>query len=140
MSVLAGSHEFEVMEKGGLVSDSLVLSIVEKKLSAIAGGWLLDGFPRTLPQAESLEILLQQIHQPIDAVVLIELKDEVLIKRLLARGRSDDDEAVIRHRIQLYKEKTAPLVDHYNKQGLVNTIRGDGDIEAIASRIKETLK
>jgi len=68
------------------------------------------------------------------------LKDEELIKRLLARGRSDDDEAVIRHRIQLYKEKTAPLVDHYNKQGLVNTIRGDGDIEAIASRIEESLK
>ncbi len=135
-----GLEAAEIMNKGELVSDSLVLSIVEKRLSDFNGGWLLDGFPRTLPQAESLEILLKQIHQPIDAVVLIELKDEVLIKRLLARGRSDDDEAVIRHRIQLYKEKTAPLVDHYNKQGLVNTIRGDGDIEAIASRIEESLK
>jgi len=135
-----GIEAAEIMDKGELVSDSLVLSIVEKRLSDLHGGWLLDGFPRTLPQAESLEVLLKQINQPIDAVVLIHLNDEVLIERLLARGRSDDDEAVIRHRLRLYQEKTAPLVDHYNKQGLVKTIEGDGDIEAIASRIEESLK
>ena len=135
-----GLEAAEIMNKGELVSDSLVLSIVEKRLSEIKGGWLLDGFPRTLPQAESLEVLLGEINQPIDAVVLIVLNDQVLIERLLARGRSDDDEEVIRHRIKLYQEKTAPLIDHYNKQGLLKSVKGDGDIEDIASRIEECLK
>ena len=135
-----GLEAAEIMNKGGLVSDELVLSIVENKLSGSNLGWLLDGFPRTLPQAQSLEVLLRELKQPIEAVILIELNDEVLIQRLLARGRADDDEAVIRHRIQLYKEKTSPLIDHYNRQGLVKAIKGDGDIEAIASQIEESLK
>ena len=135
-----GLEASEVMNRGELVSDSLVLSIVEKRLSGYKGGWLLDGFPRTLDQAESLESLLEQIKQPVEAVLLIELNEELLIERLLARGRTDDNDAVIRHRIQLYKEKTFPLIDHYNKQGLVKPIEGDGDIEDIASQIEDCLK
>lgn len=134
-----GKEAAEVMNKGELVSDALVLSIVEKRLSGYNDGWLLDGFPRTLVQAVALEALLENIHQPIDAVLLIEVMDDLLIKRLLSRGRSDDNETVIRHRLEVYKEKTSPLVDHYKKHGLLKTIRGDGDIEAIASRIQENL-
>ena len=134
-----GLEASEVMNRGELVSDSLVLSIVEKRLSLHQFGWLLDGFPRTLIQAEALGALLDKINQPIDAVLLIELNEELLIERLLARGREDDNETVIRHRLEVYKEKTSPIVDHYNKQGLVKTIKGDGDIEAIAWRIQENL-
>ena len=134
-----GLQAAEVMSKGELVSDCLVLSIVEKRLSLHQHGWLLDGFPRTLIQAEALEVLLEKINQPIDAVLLIELNEGLLIERLLARGREDDNETVIRHRLEVYKEKTSPIVDHYKKQGLVKTIKGDGDIEAIAWRIQENI-
>ena len=134
-----GLKAAEIMNRGELVSDALVLSIVEKKLSGNSDGWLLDGFPRTLVQAISLASLLEKINQPIEAVLLIELTDQLLMERLLARGRSDDNEAVIRHRIELYKEKTAPLIDHYNKLGLVKTVKGDGDVEDIARRIEDSL-
>ena len=129
-----------IMNSGALVSDSIVLSIVEKTLSRNSDGWLLDGFPRTLIQAKSLEALLEKIQQPIEAVLLIELNDELLIERLLARGRADDNEKVVRHRLEVYKEKTAPLIDYYNKQGLIRSIKGDGDIEVIASLILENLR
>ena len=134
-----GIEAAQVMNKGELVSDSLVLSIVENKLSNHSDGWLLDGFPRTLVQAEALEVLLEKINQPIEAVLLIDINHELLIERLLARGRADDNESVIRHRLEVYKEKTAPLIAYYNKRGLVNTIKGDGDIEAIASRVEENM-
>ncbi len=134
-----GIEASEIMNRGELVSDSLVLSIVEKRLASHSNGWLLDGFPRTLIQAEALEILLDKIQQPIQAVLLIKVDDDILVERLLARGRADDNETVIRNRLEIYKEKTSPLVAHYNKQGLVQTIKGDGDIEAIASRIQESL-
>ncbi len=134
-----GLEAAEIMNSGGLVSDALVLSIVEKRLSNHADGWLLDGFPRTLLQAKALEALLEKIKQPIEAVLLIELKDEFLIERLLARGRADDNETVIRHRLEIYKEKTSPLIDYYKKLGLLKSIKGDGDIEAIGSLILENL-
>ncbi len=134
-----GLEAAQVMNAGGLVSDALVLSIVEKKLVIKSEGWLLDGFPRTLIQAEALQILLEKINQPIDAVVVIQVKDDLLVKRLLARGRSDDSEEVIRNRLQVYKEKTSPLVDYYNKQGLIKSVDGDGDVLAIASRIEKLL-
>ena len=80
-----------VMNRGELVSDELVLAIVESQMKTLSGsGWLLDGFPRTVPQANALEPLLKELEQPIEAVVLLELDDAVLIERLLARGRDDD--------------------------------------------------
>ena len=135
-----GEEAAEIMNRGELVSDALVLAIVESKLNAQEDGWLLDGFPRNVAQAESLQSLLDKISQKIEAVISIELKDEVLIDRLLSRGRDDDNQEVIRHRLELYRDKTAPLIDHYNKQGLLKRVQGDGDIEAIARRIEETLR
>ena len=131
-----GVEAAEVMNKGELVSDSLVLSIVEKRLLSHSDGWLLDGFPRNLVQAKALGSLLEKINQPISAVFCLELNDQLLIERLLARGRSDDNETVIRHRLEVYKEKTSPLIDHYKKQGLLKTIKGEGSIEAIAGQIQ----
>jgi len=134
-----GLEAAAIMNKGELVSDKLVLSIVEKKLSILSEGWLLDGFPRNLLQAKALEALLEKVKQPIEAVVLLELNDDQLIKRLLSRGRNDDNEQVIRHRLEVYKEKTSPLIDYYNKQGLIKSIQAEGDIEAIASRIEKSI-
>ncbi len=125
-----------VMNEGGLVSDSLVLSIVQKKLNNLQGGWILDGFPRTLVQAHALEDLLEKINQPLEAVLLIDVNDEFLIQRLLSRGREDDSESVIRKRIEVFQEKTSPLVDYYSKRGLLEIVNGEGDIGEIASRIE----
>ncbi len=134
-----GKEAAILMNRGELVSDELVLSIVKNRLITQKGGWILDGFPRNVCQAQSLELLLQQINQPIEAVILLELKDEVLIERLLARGRSDDNEAVIRNRLEVYREKTAPLIDHYIQKGLLKSVEAQGSIEAICSSIQEIL-
>ena len=134
-----GQEAAAVMNRGELVSDDLVLAIVEKQLTTQSGGWLLDGFPRTVIQAEALEPILEQLKQPIQAVVLLELNDAALIQRLLSRGRTDDNESVIRHRLEVYREKTAPLIDHYRQQGLLETVEAHGNIEAITSSIEAVL-
>ena len=134
-----GLEAQEVMNRGELVSDSLVLSIVEKRLLIHKYGWLLDGFPRTLIQATALEPLLEELKQPIEAVVLLELNDAVLIERLISRGRSDDNESVIRNRLEVYREKTAPLIDHYRQQGLLQTVEAHGSSESIAISIEKSL-
>ncbi len=135
-----GKKAAALMDKGELVSDELVLSIVEKRLlENKSNGWLLDGFPRNLSQAVELKLLLQRINQPIEAVLLLELNDEVLMERLLSRGRKDDNEKVIRHRLEVYREKTAPLIDFYRKEGLLNSLKANGEINEISIRIREKL-
>ena len=127
------------MNKGELVSDELVLSIVEGRLVNINKGWLLDGFPRNINQADSLKQLLKKINQPLEAVISIKVSDDVLVKRLLARGRDDDNEQVIINRLQIYREKTSPLIDLYSKQGILVEIEGNADIDVVFSRIEKAL-
>jgi adenylate kinase len=134
-----GREAEAVMARGELVSDALVLAIVRGRLSNHSGGWLLDGFPRNLIQAEALDGLLQELGQPIELVVLMELDDAVLLARLLARGRSDDNEAVIRHRLEVYREQTAPLIAHYRELGLLAPVVAAGSVEVIADRIAALL-
>ena len=135
-----GKEAEAVMNRGELVSDQLVLAIVESQMKTLAGGgWLLDGFPRTVPQAEALEPLLLDLQQPIEAVVLLELDDAVLIERLLARGRADDNEAVIRNRLEVYREKTAPLISFYRDKDLLIQVPAQGSVEEISGRIVECL-
>ena len=128
-----------IMNNGQLVSDELVLSIVEKKLIQQKHGWLLDGFPRNLIQANALSALLDKISQPIELVLHIELADSVLIKRLLDRGRTDDNEETIIERLKIYREKTTPLIEHYSSLGLLKSIQGEGDINQISKKIEENL-
>ena len=128
------------MNRGELVSDALVLAIVESQMKALdGGGWLLDGFPRTVPQAEALEPLLAQLQQPIEAVVLLELDDAVLIERMLCRGRADDNEEVIRNRLEVYREKTAPLINYYKNLGLLISFPAEGSVDAVTQRIIKAL-
>ncbi|KEF42324.1 MAG: adenylate kinase [Cyanobium sp. CACIAM 14] len=124
-----------VMARGELVSDELVLAIVRSRLEKHQGGWLLDGFPRNLAQAEALEALLADLDQRIEQVVLLELEDGVLIQRLLSRGRADDNEEVIRNRLVVYQEQTAPLIDHYRQLGLLRRVEASGTVEEISARI-----
>ena len=135
-----GKEAEAVMNRGELVSDALVLAIVESQMKALdGGGWLLDGFPRTVPQAEALEPLLAQLQQPIEAVVLLELDDAVLIERMLCRGRADDNEEVIRNRLEVYREKTAPLINYYKNLGLLISFPAEGSVDAVTQRIIKAL-
>jgi adenylate kinase len=127
------------MARGELVSDGLVLAIVRSRLENHRGGWLLDGFPRNLAQAEALDLLLGELDQSIEQVVLLELEDGVLIQRLLSRGRADDNEAVIRNRLVVYREQTAPLIDHYRSLGLLRSVEASGTVEEIGERIEAGL-
>ena len=135
-----GKEAEAVMNRGELVSDELVLAIVESQMKALSGeGWLLDGFPRTVPQAEALEPLLSELKQPIEAVVLLELDDAVLITRMLSRGRADDNEDVIRNRLEVYRDKTAPLINYYQNKGLLISVPAEGSVEEITERISKVL-
>ena len=134
-----GQEAEAVMARGELVSDELVLAIVRSRLVDHQGGWLLDGFPRNLAQAEALDALLVELNQRIELVVLMELDDAVLIQRLLSRGRADDNEEVIRHRLEVYRQQTAPLIEHYRNQGLLQAVEAAGTVEAIAARIQALL-
>ena len=134
-----GLKAAEIMNQGELVSDELVLSIVESRLININQGWLLDGFPRNVNQANSLEKLLEKINQPLEAVMLIKVPDDYLIKRLLERGRQDDNEQVITNRLKIYTEKTSPLIDLYSKQGILKEIEGNAEIDVVFSCIEKAL-
>ena len=134
-----GKKASDLMNKGELVSDKIVLSIVEKKLSHDTQGWLLDGFPRNVPQAESLAALLKKISQPINLVILLEINDEILIERLISRGRIDDNEEVIRHRLKVYREKTSPLVEFYSNLGLLTSVQANGNVQDISELIEEKI-
>jgi adenylate kinase len=130
-----GREAEAIMASGGLVGDQLVLAIVRHRLETHSGGWLLDGFPRNLPQAEALNVLLEELNQPIDRVLLLELDDSSLTARMLNRGRADDNEAVIRNRLEVYRQQTEPLISYYRQRDLLETVDATGSIEAIAARI-----
>ena len=135
-----GKEAEAVMNRGELVSDDLVLAIVRSQLTALNGqGWLLDGFPRNVAQAEALEPLLGELQQSIEIVVLLELSDEVLVERLLARGRADDNESVIRNRLEIYRKQTAPLIDYYKSKELLVSVDAQGSVDAITTRLEERL-
>ena len=134
-----GLKAAEVMNKGELVSDELVLSIVEGRLLNTNEGWLLDGFPRNVNQANSLANLLEKLKQPLEGVILIKIADDYLIKRLLERGRKDDNEQVIINRLKIYRDKTSPLIDLYKKQGILKEIEGNADIDVVFSCIEKSL-
>ena len=136
---LLGQKAAEIMNKGELVSDELVLSIVEGRLVKTSEGWLLDGFPRNVNQANSLKKLLEKIKQPLEGVISIKIADDFLIKRLLARGRQDDNEQVIINRLKIYREKTSPLINLYSNQGILEEIEGNADIDVVFSGIEKAL-
>ncbi len=142
-----GREAKSVMERGELVSDELVLGILEERLSqadALEQGFILDGFPRNLKQAEMLDALLQKLDQQIDHAVLLEVDADEIVKRLAGRaeqeGRADDNEATIRKRLQVYEEQTAPVAGLFEKKGVLDRIPGVGDVDAIFQRIVDAVQ
>ncbi len=130
------------MDKGELVPDSVVIGMIRSKLETNreARGFIFDGFPRTVAQAQALDALLNENGTPISGMLSLEVEHQELIDRLLGRGlvsgRADDQDcSVIENRIQVYREKTAPLIEYYNQQGKFFGIDGMGTISEIADRL-----
>jgi adenylate kinase len=140
-----GKEAIQYMDKGKLVSDQILIEIVKERISKkdCHHGYLLDGFPRTLPRAEGLEIMMHSLNHNLDCVIsLIANKDE-LIERLIKRGeeagRSDDTSNIIRNRQNIYWAQTAPLIDFYHDKGLLIEVDGLGEIPEITQRIINVL-
>ena len=134
-----GKQVKDIMNKGELVSDQLVLEIVKKNLKKDNKGWILDGYPRNLSQVKSLNDFLVNINQPLEIVFYLDIPDEVLIKRLLMRGRKDDNEETIITRLKIYKKTTEPLIEHYKKLSLLEYINADGDLKTISADIRQKM-
>ncbi len=162
-----GIRARKYMDKGELVPDEVLIGLISNRLSEpdCVSGYILDGYPRTVPQADALRGILEQISKPLDAVVNIEVSDEELVKRLSGRRscncgesyhiafnppqkegycnvcgndlyqREDDMEEVIRQRLAVYNDKTKPLIDYYTDMGLIANVDGAGSVESVFSQI-----
>jgi len=134
-----------VMDKGELVSDDLVLQLLEERLSEpdVANGYILDGYPRNLAQAQALDELLARLDQKIDHALALVVSEDQIVERLAVRaaeqGRTDDSEQVVRHRLRVYEEQTAPVVGYYEQLGLLTTIDGVGSLEQINQRLQAAI-
>jgi len=168
-----GNYASSFMERGALVADEVIIQIVRKRLQRpeYARGYLLDGFPRTLAQAEALDRVLGATGSGIDLVLNLQVDEEELVERLAGRRvcercgevfhlrfhpprsegrcdrcggpllqREDDREDVIRRRLKVYREETAPLVEYYGRQGKLEEVSAAGDIESVKERIGRALK
>jgi adenylate kinase len=126
------------MDRGELVPDEVVIDIIRERLvqADTQAGWILDGFPRTVPQAHALDELLTSIQQELEQVINLTVPNEALVERMLSRGRKDDTEDVIRRRLQIYKDQTAPLIDFYRDRHLLKDIDGSGAVGAVTSAIE----
>ena len=140
MKTSLGTQVKDTMNRGELVGDEVVLEIVKQNLESLNNnGWILDGYPRNLSQANSLNDVLIKINQPLEVVFYLDIPDEVLIKRLLLRGRKDDDEETIKNRLRIYKEITAPLIKYYKDLSLLEYINAEGDLKKISSDINKKM-
>jgi len=134
-----------IIDRGELVSDDIMLGLIKERLSQpdVAGGFILDGYPRNIIQAGALDELLDSLEQPIDEALQIDIDFEMAVKRIARRaakeGRSDDTEEVARNRMKIYSEQTAPVVDYYAGKGVLTRVLGDGTAEEVFQRIKGVL-
>jgi adenylate kinase len=131
----------EYMDRGDLVPDEVVIAMVMERLASddCEGGFVLDGFPRTVNQAEALDRRLAGLGAPLHAVLCIEAGEEELLRRLAGRAaaqhRADDAEQTIRHRLEVFAIKTRPLIDYYRHRRLLNMVDGVGRVEDVTGRI-----
>jgi adenylate kinase len=134
-----------VMDKGELVSDNIMLGLIGERLSQddVAAGFILDGYPRNLSQAAALDDMLQRLNQPVEIALQIDVDEEEVIQRIAGRaaqeGRSDDSEEVVRNRMRVYAEQTAPVASHYAGQGKLTRILGQGSVDDVFQRILAAL-
>ena len=131
------------IEKGSLVPDDVTIATVRERLSHddIKKGFLLDGFPRAVPQAEALDGILDELRQPLDHVINLTVNEDEIHTRLKLRGEienrvDDSDPEIIQHRIETYKEQTAPCLHYYEDRGILRNIYGIGSIDEVFARVR----
>jgi adenylate kinase len=137
-----GEKAAPFVERGDLVPDDLMVELIRERL-ADEEGFVLDGFPRTVPQAEALDAMLEEIGKPLDAVLLLDVGDDVALERLSSRrveeGRNDDSPDVIRNRLRLYHRLTEPVVDRYREGGMLVSVDGERPVEDVSAAIEDEL-
>lgn len=135
-----GRRVRHIMGTGGYVSDEIVIEMLQARIAEddAVGGYILDGFPRTVPQAEALDKFLGA--DGLDAVVLFEIDTDEAVHRMLARGRADDTEDTIRTRLEVYREQTEPLIGRYQREGLVRRVDAEGDVDEVTHRVLAALE
>jgi len=140
-----GKKAQSFMDRGELVPDELMLGLIEERLGSadVKPGFILDGYPRNLAQARALDEVLERIGQPAEKALELVVDEEQIVDRLAKRadeeGRSDDTEEVVRNRLAVYREQTAPVSDYYREKGLLEQIDGIGSIEEINRRLADAL-
>ncbi|HZP67104.1 MAG TPA: adenylate kinase [Rudaea sp.] len=133
------------VDAGKLVSDDIVLGMLESRLAQpdVGNGFILDGYPRNLAQCSALETLLARIGQPLDIAIELDVRDEVILKRcelrFQAEHRPDDDPAIVRKRLEVYREQTAPVARHFAEIGKLATVDGVGEVDVVFRRILAVL-
>jgi adenylate kinase len=134
-----------VMERGDLVSDDILLGMLEDRLSRpdVAGGFILDGYPRNLAQADALGQLLARIGQPMDHAVQLQVDTDLLVERIANRakeqGRQDDTPEAVRNRLNIYNDVTAPVIEFYRQRGMLKVVDGEGAMDEVFTRIVEAI-
>jgi len=138
MGTPLGIESSRYMNAGKLVPDEVVVGIVGDRLADkdCARGCLFDGFPRTVPQAEALDRMLAERHIPLDLVLALEVSEEQLVDRLLARGRVDDDRDTISERFRQYNRLTEPLLEYYRGRGILRQIDAEGTPDEVFARVR----
>ncbi|MDX1550651.1 MAG: adenylate kinase [Lysobacter spongiicola] len=141
-----GLEAKEVMARGELVSDAILLGMLEERFSRedTRGGFILDGYPRNLAQADALNTLMERIGQPMDAAVQLEVPTELLVERIAGRaaaeGRADDSPDSVRTRLKVYEEQTSPVADFFRQRGKLSVVDGVGSLDEVFARIIEALR
>lgn len=136
----------QIIERGELVPDELLVEILENALDKQTGkaGYIFDGFPRTLRQAEDLDALMKKRNDEVDVVIALEVDQEEVVKRLLKRakleGRKDDTEEVILNRMSVYHSQTAPLIDYYRQKNKFKPVKGVGSIDEIFEAVCKAIE
>lgn len=140
-----GLQAKEVMARGELVSDDILLGMLEDRFSRddTKAGFILDGYPRNLVQADALGVLLERIRQPMDFAVQLEVPTDLLVERIAGRakaeGRDDDSPDVVRNRLDKYTSQTAPVIEYYRQHGQLTVVDGVGSLDEVFSRLIEAL-
>ena len=135
-----------VYDAGQLVPDEIMIELIRERLDEpdASHGFILDGFPRTMPQAEAFDAMLREIGRELTVVFALQVSDEICVERLLKRaedeGRPDDTPEAIRTRLDLYHRETEPLIEHYRTQGILVTIHGDGTPNEVFAEIQAALE